>query len=698
MTSLSQKLDQLSQRKRANKKEKQPLNFEKTKTFKAIQNFKKEKPGFFNDINRIVNLPIKEPITDKELEEFNYNHVLARRYNEGFRFFRQQAEAILEYERLGGVFCPIGVGKGKTLITLLIAEKAWRKGNTKIVIFLPPEVYAQLVTVDIPDARTITTLSVPFFFLGGNTQSERTYKSRSGRPGCYIIPYSVLSCRDGNQILTSINPQTVIADEAHRIARASAARTKRFVEWAGEAKPEFIPLSGSITKKSIRDYHHLMRLAIAQNSPLPLSTLTATDWGKTIDAKGFYEEQTASPLKPLLYWARAHFGDKQNLFTLDQTGFRKAYQFRLRTSPGVVATSESEIGTSLIFRNTKPIDPNNKLEDLIKDIEEKWQAPNGDEIDYALHKWQWLYQLTTGFYYNLYWPSVEYISRKFGVSKQEALDKLQKAKILHKYHQIYNRKFREWSRSPRCKPGLDTPFLTASSMARVGAADVGGTLYRHWSDVEARKLPNLPERLSEPIEVCDFKVQGVLDTVRSWKEPAGIVWYHHRAVGDWIYRILSQELGKDGDLVLHCPAGNAANRRIIDKKNKNKVVVASTTAHGTGKNLQFFHREVFAQWPRPADRAEQVLGRLHRTGQEADELFVDILNWSEFDDQNFAACLIDSIYQQTTTGLVQKLVYGNYQTLPKFYPPEFLKEKGFLRHTDLSKDGRNLYRKITGKI
>lgn len=695
MTTLAEKLDRLSKLKKARQKLPEKIKFEFSKTYKALDNFKKEKPSFFNDTHRIINLPIKEHITDEELEDFNLKHVLVGPYKQGFRFFKQQAEAVLEYEKYNGVFCPIGVGKGKTLITLLIAEKAWRKGNKKIVIFVPPEVYAQLVIVDIPHARTITTLSMPFIFLGGQTQIQRQYKSRSQKQGCYVIPYSVLSCRDGNEILNSINPKTVIADEAHRIARPAAARTKRFIAWATEAKPEFVPLSGSITKKSVRDYHHLMCLSIGNNSPLPLSVLTARDWGKTIDAQGLFEEQTASPLKPLLNWARAHFIRHQDIFTFNQEGFRKAYQFRLRTAPAVVATSETEISTSLIFRNVESIPPNVKLTELIDQVEEEWKAPNGDEIDYALHKWKWLYELTTGFYYNLYWPSISYIARKFGCDETTAEDKLTKAKELHKAHQNYNKSFRDWTRTPRCKPGLDTPFLAASNMARRGAHEVGQRLYDAWQNVESKKYPELPERLSEPVRVCDYKMQGVLAQIKSWRKPAGVVWYHHQAVGTWLNELLEEEYGKEN--VCFCPAGSAANRRIIDKENKFKIVVASISAHGTGKNLQFFYREVFAQWPRPADKAEQVLGRLHREGQLSDELYVDTLNWSEFDHQNFAACLIDSIYQQTTTGLIQKLVYGNYQVLPKFYPHSFLRERGFINRT-LSKDGRNLYRKITGNV
>ena len=82
------------------------------------------------------------------------------------------------------------------------------------------------------------------------------------------------------------------------------------------------------------------------------------------------------------------------------------------------------------------------------------------------------------------------------------------------------------------------------------------------------------------------------------------------------------------------------------------------------------------QWPRPAVDAEQILGRTHRNGQMADELIVHTNITSLFDQLNFAACLNDSLYIHQTTGNRQKLIYCNYDPLPKIFPASVLRERG----------------------
>ena len=48
-----------------------------------------------------------------------------------------------------------------------------------------------------------------------------------------------------------------------------------------------------------------------------------------------------------------------------------------------------------------------------------------------------------------------------------------------------------------------------------------------------------------------------------------------------------------------------------------------------------------------------------------------------FDHLNLSACLVDALYIQQTTGTRQKLCYAGYNPLPKMYPEDFLRERGF---------------------
>jgi hypothetical protein len=145
-------------------------------------------------------------------------------------------------------------------------------------------------------------------------------------------------------------------------------------------------------------------------------------------------------------------------------------------------------------------------------------------------------------------------------------------------------------------------------------------------------------------------------------------------MGAWATELLQNS----GFPVEHAKAGDEWNSKLADpERTASKWLVASMPAHGTGKNLQYFQNQFFLQWPRPATTAEQVIGRTHRNGQEADELVVLTCNSSEFDQMCFAATLVDALYIHQTTGPRQKLIYGTYVEMPKIYPSDMLRERGF---------------------
>jgi hypothetical protein len=211
-------------------------------------------------------------------------------------------------------------------------------------------------------------------------------------------------------------------------------------------------------------------------------------------------------------------------------------------------------------------------------------------------------------------------------------------------------------------------------MATHGARNVGHELYEAWISVKMADFEERPERRSRPVRVCPYKIVQAADWAQR-SVPAGrgaILWVHHREVGKW----LVEELESRGLDVLHAPAGKKANETLIDLDNGNKIVVASISAHSTGKNLQHFQHQFVVQWPRSAVIAEQMMGRLHRSGQEADEIVVVTSNTTDSDALNFAACLNDSCYIHDTTGVRQKLMYAAYETPPIIISPAVLKKAG----------------------
>lgn len=646
------------------------------------------------EIHRIASLPLWTEPAPEEVEQFNRENVLAGAYEAGFRLFPAQVSAVMAYDLFDGGFFPIGVGHGKTAISLMIAQRAYEKGTHASLLMIPPQVYAQLTERDIPWARRRVNLSVPFIGLGNLSPQKRMRLARAGQRGCYILPYSLLSVKDTEQLLELIRPELLIADEAHNLKNSSAARTRRIRRYMDHVDNlEMVAMSGTITSKSITDYWHLIRACLQEHSPLPNSTHLVRHWAQVLDAQQsgspFSDAQadaysvgefSCEPIMPLVYWARKKFPDGDFPETI--RGFRRAYRHRLQTAPGVVVTGDASIGTSLVFRNVPaPYDKSDEagqLERLIEGVKEDWVTPDGDEIDYAIHMWKWLYELSAGFYSSLYWPEPETLveeARGHGASMTiaQAEEILERARHHHALLQEYHADLRRWLAS-RQRPGLDTPMLVGSDMLRNGARNVGEDLFGAWKAARDADFPGRPERRSKPVRVYDYKIRAAVQWAQSLdrKHPGGILWVHHQEIGRWTAELL-REAGLD---VLHCPAGTEANRTIVDPANRRKLVVASVTAHGTGKNLQHFRNQLFVQWPRSAVVAEQAVGRTHRTGQEADELAVCRMDSNFIDRANFAACVNDAVYIHATTGVRQKLMLGSYDPPPVVFSPEVLRRAG----------------------
>ena len=571
-----------------------------------------------------------------------------------------------------------GIVLHNTAISLMIAEKAFRKGKERMLLIVPSQVLYQLTQVDIKWARTRVPISYPIHILGGKDRESRIALARSGRKGLYIIPYSLLSTQDTSLVLESIRPGIIIADEAHNLSRNTAARTKRVREYVDAHHPDYVALSGTITNKKIEDYLYHAKWALRDNNPMPNATMLAREWGMIIDAEASTAEGgpasiSSGPLLPLIQWARRYFPGVE--FPESLAGFRKAYKYRLNTAPGVVSSGDAGIGTSLILA-TRPVENHVKapgfgdLQKLIDKVNYEWLTPNGDEIEHAIHTWKWLNELSAGFYNELTWPTDDAFAERRKLPAPEATEILEKAKFHHTTQQVYHRALRKWLEA-EARAGLDTPMLVGGDIAKHGGKHVGDDLAQMWQDVRNAEFPGRPERDSRAVRVCTYKIDAMIKWAKEGVE-GGIVWVHHQEVGKWAYEALIQA----GVEAIHCPAGDRYNSLILDPASAKKIIVASISAHGVGKNLQHFQHQYVLQWPRSATVAEQMLGRTHRSGQKADELVVLLNQTLDFDTVNFAACLNDALYIHQTTGNRQKLIYANYDPLPKIYSSAWLHEHG----------------------
>jgi hypothetical protein len=171
-----------------------------------------------------------------------------------------QSAALVEAEKAWGLFGAMGVGSGKSVVSLLLPDVFDAK---RAALLVPSSLKNQLKTRD-------------FFDYG------RHFKLPLDR--ITVVSYDELSIAAGAFVLDRIEPDLIIADEVHHISRVSAARTKRFIRYL-QTHPgtRFCGMSGTITKRSLRDMSHLCEIALRHNSPLPYRWSDLQEWADALD-------------------------------------------------------------------------------------------------------------------------------------------------------------------------------------------------------------------------------------------------------------------------------------------------------------------------------------------------------------------------------------------------------------------------------
>lgn len=633
-----------------------------------------EENNTWSDIRRICALPVRAPLTMEETDFFSARYALQESYRRGFRLRPLQAQALCDYEMEGGLLAPIGVGGGKTLISVCIAHRAYKSGHRTVMVLVPSPTLLGFAQ-QLPLIRSWVPVGVPIHIVQG-PQPKRAAVYRSKMAGCYVVPYSLLSTEDASEMLHAIDPSVIVMDELHRLKHGDAARTRRVTKFLKEKKwrVEIAAMSGSLTSRSVKDYAHVAWWALGNKAPVPTTYHTLVHLCSTIDSGAEPSSYQRKLWQPLRTWCRLWFPNEELSF--DDTGIRRAFQLRLRSAPGVVSsTEEDQLDVPLKIHPRPVLDAAERpgyaeVLRLIEQVEKFGTAPNGDAIDHAIHNHKWLRELTMGFYNSLEWPEPDVVARRAGVALDDAKRLLSRALEHHMLLQAYHKELRDWLKSHRIDK-MDTPRLVGMSMHRNGDKFVGKKLFASWKAAKDLDADDLPRREARPVRLCDYKINDSLRWADSHRD-GGILWVYSIEVGRWMFEALR---GAGFSNALHCPAG--AHAEILDPGNRDKLLVASMGSHGEGKNLQHHQNTRFVEWPREALLAQQVLGRTHRPGQEADELHADCCDTTDYDDQARAAGLIDALYQQQTTGVPMKVITAEYDPLPSLMPSAVLRERGF---------------------
>lgn len=513
-----------------------------------------------------------------------------------------QAWALHEAQA-GGLLGPIGVGDGKTLLDLLTPMVM---PGCKVALLLIPNSLRDQLRVDFE-------FYSQHWHLPNLTTSRLHYP---GRPWLHVVAFSELSGAKSTDLMERVGADLVIIDEAHSVRRLGSARTKRFLRYF-EAHPEtrLCAWSGTLTSKSIRDYAHLSAIALKDGSPLPHHWPTVEEWAGAIDPS----EDFPTPIGAL----RALCREGEHIYA--------AWNRRLNDTPGVVSSvSGMSCDASIQFFERKVTSPG-AVTDHLKTLRASWCRPDGEELVEAVAKARCARQLACGFFYRWKWPRgepLEVIERWLAARKawhKELREKLQFA-----------------------RPHLDSPLLCAKAAIRFyDGYDGDLPTWRALTWPEWRAVRDTAKPETEAVWVDDFLVR---DAVAWAKERPGIIWYEHAEFGE--------KVARDGQITFYGPGDEAAEGILQEKGDRS--VVASIRAHGTGRHLQMFARNLVANPPSDGGQWEQLLGRTHRDGQRADEVTVEVYRHTEEMRDALDKARMLAGYIQGTMGNQQRLLRAGY--------------------------------------
>lgn len=501
-----------------------------------------------------------------------------------------------------GLLGVIGVGHGKSLIALLAGTVL----GSKLALVLAP-------------ASTVGQLR--------KTLAEARAHFRI--PPTHVLSYATLSRPEGTRLLEDYmegvadRDVVLVADEAHRLKRHESARTKRVIRFLTK-HPEiaFVALSGTMTAKSLKDFAHLAAMALKNNSPVPRDRAHLEAWSECMDVKGRPGPQHWSIVSPLFERYTQGASPFQYSGETRSKLVRQAFRERLRTSPGVITTQEGSIGCSLRLRAVQvplPADVELALQRVI----DSGDDPAGEPIPDDATAWRVKRHLCQGFYYRWVWP--DGIEDKVWLDARRAWGRHVRAEL-----------------EQRAAEGYDSPLLVSNRVERELAQGRSAPLHRAWQRWKGEK--DKPAPPVEAVWVNPFLVQHAVAWVRAQKKSV-ILWYDSLAVEEALRATGLPVYGAGAEI-----------------PSKAHDCAMSIQAHGVGKNLQPWSTMLVMSPPSSGHTWEQLLGRLHRQGQEADEVECYIYQHAPAFVDAMIQAVEDGRYIQDTTGNAQKLCYADFES------------------------------------
>jgi hypothetical protein len=523
-----------------------------------------------------------------------------------------QIAALFEAFYAKGLLMPAAVGAGKSLVSLL-------------------------AFVVLQSKRPL--LLLPAKLIEKTEREEQHYRKNWIVPG-YVrkVSYEKLGRAHHANLLVEMEPDVIVADEAHRLRNSSAAVTRRVKRYLAD-RPHviFVGMSGTIMKRSILDFAHLLDWALRARedvnppneprTPLPQSFEDRMTWSMALDQKRDNEGRLA-PGALVQFCTEAEQRELAAVEYEEGLGIvRRAVMRRVMESEGVVATSSRMIGASLRVENVILPVAAADFHRATTRLRERWERPDEEPLLDAIDVWRHMREVACGFFYR--WnpapPAIWREQRRLWAAFVRAILKSN-------------------------RQGIDSELQVVQAISR-GLYE--RNLYDEWKRVQPLYDP---EKNKEAVWID----QTVLDFAARWmrkeasevprEDQGGIVWIEHTEFG--------QELSRRTGIPFYGEAGyEQTGKTYIEAHPAGQPLIASIGSNGEGRNLQAWSRNLIVSVPQNGARFEQLLGRTHREGQEADDVVYYFTTTVPEQLQSFERARADAQAITDMTGQPQKLVY-----------------------------------------
>ncbi len=378
-----------------------------------------------------------------------------------------------------------------------------------------------------------------------------------------VVTYNDIARDVDEKLLRSYHPGMLIADEVDKLRRVQpggSGTAARVAQWmAAQPRTRFAGMSGTMFKEGLKDYAHVLRWSLKNAAPVPELMQDINAWHKGLKGEDVHWKKM-----------RAQLGLAEGSDVCQ--GFRE----RLWWSPGVLISVDVFDGVPL---NIERVSFDGGTSDALLHLYETGETPDGLDTLYDPAEdtdageqgpgttWAAERQLALGFYY-----------RPDPAPPQEW------AKARRSY-------FR-WVRAEILAGVFKTEL-----QARRWAIKSGLPQWLKWEAIQPTFEPRFV-----PVWLNDRAIQYC----RSWGQDGGIIWTDHRA--------FAERLSAESGWAWFAGGGRDKDGRMIETC-RDRTIIASRQANGTGRNLQAWNRGLITAMPGNGRDAEQLLGRQHRDGQ-----------------------------------------------------------------------------------